>query len=52
MQKNFISTLSIFYFYFVIFFILFILFFGAGPILAHMGWARPSLPSPITGPSQ
>jgi len=45
--------LFILFFYFSIFFyLLFLLFFGAGPSSAHMGWARPSQPGPVTGPSQ
>jgi len=39
-----------FYFYISIFSIFY--FFGAGPSSAHMGWARPSQPNPVTGPSQ
>jgi hypothetical protein len=39
--------------YFLYFYILyFIYFFGAGPSSAHMGWAGPSQPGPVTGPSQ
>jgi hypothetical protein len=33
----------------IIFFIIYV--FGAGPSSAHMGWARPNQPSPVTGPS-
>ena len=36
-------------FYFHLFFYY---FFGAGPSSAHMGWAGPSQPGPVTGPSQ
>jgi hypothetical protein len=39
-----------FIFYISYFFIL--LFFWVGPNLAHMGWARPSQPGPVIGPSQ
>ena len=34
------------------FIIIFYDFFGAGPSSAHMGWAWPSQPGPVTGPSQ
>jgi len=45
----FYSCIHIFFYF--LFFIYF-LFFGAGPSSAHMGWARPSQPGPVTGPSQ
>jgi len=40
------------FFYFFIFFYTFFYIFRAGPNSAHMGWARPSQPSSVTGPSQ
>jgi len=44
----FYSCIHIFYFFYV--FIIYV--FWAGPSSAHMGWARPSQPGPVTGPSQ
>ena len=52
----FIHAYTFFYFfiffYFFLFFCFFYLFFQAGPSSTHMGWAGPSQPSPVTGPSQ
>ena len=43
----------LFFFYFYLYFYFFIIYvFGAGSSSTHMGWARPSQPSPVTGPSQ
>jgi len=39
-------------FYFLIFYYLFFYFLGAGPSSARMGWAKPSQPGLVTGPSQ
>jgi len=46
--------LFFYFFYFSVFYFIyfFIYVFGAGPSSAHMGWARPSQPGPVTGPSQ
>jgi len=44
-------TFFIFLFSYILFFFI-LLFFGAGPSSAHMGWARPRQPGPVTGPSQ
>jgi hypothetical protein len=47
---NFIFNACTYFFYFVIF--LFFYFFGLGPVQPMEGWAEPSQPGPVTGPSQ
>jgi len=55
--RQWIKTIHSYLFFYLyidtsLFFYFFILFFWAGPSSAHMGWARPSQPGPVTGPSQ
>jgi hypothetical protein len=45
-------AISISIFYFLFLFILLFIYFLDGPSSAHMGWARPSQPGPVTGPRQ
>ena len=45
-------AISISIFYFLFLFILLFIYLLAGPSSAHMGWARPSQPGPVTSPSQ
>jgi hypothetical protein len=46
----FYLSIHIFFYFFYFFLIFFV--FGAGPSSAHMGWAGPSQPSPVTRPSK
>jgi len=52
MHTHFFIFFYFFIFLFFYFFYFFYLFFGAGSNSAHMGWAGPSQPGPVTGPSQ
>jgi len=48
----YIHIFFVMYFFIFYLFIFFNLHFWAGPSSAHMGWARPCQPGPVTGPSQ
>jgi hypothetical protein len=48
----FYSCIPYFFYFSILFFIFLLIVFGAGSSSAHMGWARPSQPSPALSLAQ